>query len=113
MDIHDVLEAGKKSVRDKAGNKINFKTIVFEVKGNLFSTHIRNVGKNRISNDDLITAAEYDKSRVIEMEQTILMMRKKLVITNEQKIKIDAFQAKEDSRYKSALLLLDYLTIDG
>ena len=103
MDLHDVLEAGKKSVRDKAGNKINFKTIVFEVKEDLFSTHIRNVGKNRISNDDLITAAEYDKSRVIEMEQTILMMRKKLMIANEQKIKIDVFQAKEDFRYKSAL----------
>ena len=109
MDLHDILEAGKCVVRSKNGDELNFKIIVHEVKEDLFRTHIKNVGKKRVSNADLITAATYDKHKVIEMEQTILMMKKQLLIANEQKIKIDSFQAKEDFKYKSALAVAGLL----
>ena len=103
IDLHELLEAGKYHVTTKGGNRLNFEIIVHEVKEDLFKSHIKNVGKNRVSNADLLTSAEYDKTKVIEMEQTILMMKRQLIIANEQKIKIDANQAKDDFRYKSAL----------
>ena len=64
---------------------------------------MKGVGKNRVSNADLVTAAAYDKCNVVEMEQTIEIMKRQLLLANEQKFKIDANQAKEDFKYKSML----------
>ena len=79
MDLHEILEVGKHRLRTASGNNITFSLIVHEVKEDLFVTHMKNVGKQRINDTDLYAAAPCDKLKNKEMEQTIEKLKKQLL----------------------------------
>ena len=70
MDLHDILEAGKAKIVTTSSDDINFDLIVHEVKDDLFKTHIKNVGKQRINEKELIATSEYDKQKNKDMKVT-------------------------------------------